>query len=77
MNNRIMLYALMCFFWIAFGAAILLGYLDNWLGRAEDWKRYLAVGICGLCLCLNLLRIRLIRVADQRARERARNEQSQ
>ena len=39
------------------------------LGQAEDWKKYLAIGICALMVCFNLLRISRIRQAEARVKQ--------
>jgi hypothetical protein len=46
-----------------------MGFHEQFLGRAEDWKKYLAIGICALMIFFNLLRITRIRQADARARQ--------
>jgi uncharacterized membrane protein YuzA (DUF378 family) len=65
-NNRILFYGFLCFLWLAMAVAISLGLHERFLGEADEWKKYLAIGICALMCCFNLLRIYLIRKADER-----------
>ncbi|HQR06800.1 MAG TPA: hypothetical protein PLN21_08265 [Gemmatales bacterium] len=69
MNSRILMYSAMCVLWLGLAGAIFMGFHEEFLGRAEDWKKYLAIGICALMICFNLLRIIRIRQADARARQ--------
>lgn len=69
MNSRILFYAGLCLIWLALTIAILLGYHERFLGQAEDWKKFLALGICVLMILFNLLRIYRVRNADQRFRK--------
>jgi len=69
MNSRILMYSAMCLLWLGLAASIFMGFHEQFLGRAEDWKKYLAIGICALMICFNLLRISRIRQADARARQ--------
>lgn len=70
MSARIWIYVGLAALWLAFAVAILLGYheLIPGLGKAEDWKKFLAAGLCLLMFSFNLARIYLIRQADKRAR---------
>jgi hypothetical protein len=69
MNTRILMYSAMCLLWLAFGVAIFMGFHEQFLGRADDWKKYLAIGICGLMIFFNLVRIARLRQADARSRQ--------
>jgi len=71
MNGRLLLYALLALVWAGLAIAITFGIHEQvfGLGRGDDWKRYLAVGLCGLMFLMNLARIYLIR-----QRQRARSE---
>ncbi|MFT3881244.1 MAG: hypothetical protein QM703_16465 [Gemmatales bacterium] len=69
MNSRILMYSAMCVLWLGLAISIFMGFHEQFLGRAEDWKKYLAIGICVLMICFNLLRITRIRQADARARQ--------
>ena len=69
MNSRILMYSFMCLLWLAFAVSIFLGFHEQFMGRAEDWKKYLAIGICAMMVCFNLLRITRLRQAEARARQ--------
>lgn len=70
MNGRILLYTLLALVWAGLALAIFFGVHEQLFnfGRAEDWKRYLAVGLCVLMFLMNLARIYMLR---QRQRVRA------
>ena len=67
MNGRIVFYAFLALMWGGLAIAILIGAHERWLGVADEWKRYLAMGLCGMMFLWNLVRIYAIRQA-QRAR---------
>jgi hypothetical protein len=67
MNGRILFYALLALMWGVLAVAIFVGVHERWLGVADEWKRYLAMGLCGLMFLWNLVRIYALRQA-QRAR---------
>ncbi len=69
MNSRILMYGAMCLLWLGFAVAIFMGFHEQILGQAEDWKKYLAIGICALMVCFNLLRISRIRQAEARVKQ--------
>lgn len=69
MNSRILMYSAMCLLWLGFAVAIFMGYHEQFLNRAEDWKKYLAIGICVLMILFNLLRISKVRLANARAKQ--------
>jgi hypothetical protein len=69
MNSRILMYSTMCLLWLGLAVSIFMGFHEQFLGRAEDWKKYLAIGICALMIVFNLLRIAKIRQANARARQ--------
>jgi hypothetical protein len=67
MNVRILLYSLLALLWAGLALAIFFGAHEvlPWFARAEDWKRYLAMGICGLMFLMNVARITMIRQAQR------------
>ncbi len=69
MNSRILMYSAMCLLWLGFAVAIFMGFHEQFLGQAEDWKKYLVIGICALMVCFNLLRISRIRQAEARVKQ--------
>lgn len=69
MNSRIAFYLLLCILWLVLAVAIFMGFHEGFLGQAEEWKKYLAMGICLLMMCFNVLRIQLIRKAQARSKQ--------
>jgi len=69
MNSRILMYGAMCLLWLGFAISIYMGFHEQFLGRADEWKKYLAIGICVMMICFNLLRISRIRQANSRIRQ--------
>ena len=65
MNGRILFYTVLALMWAALAIAILVGVHERWLGVADEWKRYLAMGLCTLMFLLNLVRIYGIRQAQR------------
>ena len=69
MNTRILFYLGLCLLWLIMAIAISLGFHERLLEKADEWKKYLAIGICVLMMGFNLLRIYLIRTRAAMARQ--------
>src|SRR5436309_2241807 len=61
MNRSISLYVLLALIWAGLAVAIFFGAHERLLGQAEEWKRYLAMGLCGLMCLWNIARILMLR----------------
>lgn len=60
MNSRILLYSLLLLLWVGLATAIVLGFHEGILGRADASAKYIAIVICALMASFNLFRIYLI-----------------
>lgn len=70
MNSRIMLYSVLAAVWIGLAVAIPMGWLNQFVGgEADNWRRYLAIGICTLMALFNVVRIVRLRNAQLRIQQ--------
>jgi hypothetical protein len=60
MRGHILQYSLLALLWTGLTIAIFMGLHERFLGAAEEWKRYLAMSICGLMVLWNVARITMI-----------------
>jgi hypothetical protein len=65
MNPTILFYSGLALVWLVMAVLIALGLHERFLGQADDWKKYLAMGICMLMVLWNIVRIMRIRVRLQ------------
>jgi len=60
MQKRIAFYSLLAVLWFALAVAIFFRMHERWLGLADDWKRYVAIGLALLMMLWNFARIYLL-----------------
>lgn len=65
MHPSLLFYCALGLVWLVMAVLIALGYHERFLGQADDWKKYLAMGICILMVLWNLVRIMRIRARLQ------------
>ncbi|HQR43350.1 MAG TPA: hypothetical protein PLX97_11715 [Gemmatales bacterium] len=65
MHPSILLYLGLSLAWLVMAILIYLGFHERFLGKAEPWKQYLAMGLCLLMILWNFVRIHRLRLRQK------------